>query len=217
MAGTTDFTVALRFTGIRISVTYGSGPEISLNPSGGNVEIGQNITATGPNASEMTYAIIQDELVIPIVPKIIGPNEVLLEIPYPPTDPCFDCLGDCPQCDDCITSCSEDITEEDCQACMEACLDCLVQCLENLELAEACHESSGTTTTPTVIVVVCGGPGFSGTVTLGNFVILTTNGSGLYRFVLGKTNDTIYQSTRDGETYDVKIPNPSAKTGFFRS
>lgn len=217
MSGTTSVTASVSFTGIRVTITYQSGPEITLTPSGGNVERGQTITATGPNVANLTYAAVQGDLIIPIEPKIIGPDEVLLEIPYPPTDPCFDCLGDCPQCDECFTACNEDLTGEACQECMEACLDCLVQCLENLELAEACHESTGTTTTPTIVVVVCGGPGFTGTVVLGSFTILTANGSGLYRFTLGKTNDTLYASTRDGETYDVKIPNPNAKTGFFRS
>jgi hypothetical protein len=100
---------------------------------------------------------------------------------------------------------------------MEACLDCLTQCLENLELAEECQGSTGTDgTTPTVVVIVVGTQ-FSGTVALGNFTILVANGSGLYRFTLGKTNDTLYSAARDGSTYDVKIPNPGAKTGFFRS
>lgn len=214
--GTTDETAGMTFAGIRITVTYESGPEISMSPSGGPVEIGQNITVTGPNVADNEYAGLIGDKVVPLIPKIIGPNEILLEIPYPPTDPCVDCFGDCPNCDDCFTVCDNDLTGEDCQACIDACLECLTGCLEDLQLAEECQQSSGEP--PEVpIVVVCGGPGFSGTVTLGNFTIIVANGSGLYRFEIGKRNDTLYKADRDGSTYDVKIPNPGGKTGFFRS
>lgn len=197
---------------------HDAGITISLDPAGGPVEIGQNITATGPGAAELEYVALQGDLVIPIEPKIIGPDEVLLEVPYPATDPCFDCFGDCPNCEDAFTPCDEDLTGEACQAAMQACLDCLAECLEDLQEAEECQESTGNPPdTPTPIVIICGGPEFSGSVVLGNFTILVANGSGLYKFSLGKLNDTIYTAERDGTTYDVKIPNPGAKTGFFRS
>jgi hypothetical protein len=213
--GDTDETAGITFAGIRITVTYESGPEISLSPSGGNVEIGQQIVATGP-VENLEFAAIIGDKVVPIEPKVISPTEVWLEVPYPPTDPCFDCFGDCPNCDDCFDTCNEDLIGEACQECMQECLDCLTACLENLQLAEECQQSSGSQTPPTIIVIVCGTE-FSGTVTLGNFTIIEANGSGIYRFVTGKTEDTIYDSARDGETHDVKIPNPGAKTGFFRS
>lgn len=216
--GTSTETASLAFDGIRITVTYESGLEITLSPTGGNIEIGDHITATGPGASDLTYAILQDDLVIPLIPKIISETEVLLEIPIPPTDPCLDCFGDCPNCDTCFDVCDEDITGEACQACIEACLACLTECLENLQLAEECQASIGVELTdPVPIVIIVGGPGFSGSVVLGNFVILVANGSGIYRFTLGKANDTLYSASRDGSTYDVKIPNPGGKTGFFRS
>ena len=55
---------------------------------------------------------------------------------------------------------------------------------------------------------------FSGPVVLGTMTVLLTNGSGIYRLVTGKRNDTYYRSQRDGTTIDIKIPNPTAKTGF---
>lgn len=218
MAGNTSETASFTFAGIRITVTYESGIEMTLSPTGGNIEIGDNITATGPGASELEYAMLQGTLVIPLIPKIISETQVLLEIPTPPTDPCVDCFGDCPNCDSCFTVCDTDLTGEACQACVQACLDCLTECLENLQLAEECQQSIGDPlTAPIPVVIICGGPGFSGTVVLGNFIILVANGSGIYRFSFGKTNDTLYHATRDGTTYNVKIPNPGGKTGFFRS
>jgi hypothetical protein len=41
--------------------------------------------------------------------------------------------------------------------------------------------------------------------------------SGIYELVDGKLTDTLYASARDGESYEVKIPNPNGKSGFFRS
>jgi hypothetical protein len=213
--GTSSLDDVITIDGIQIQVTYESGAEISLSPAGGNVEQGQTITASGPNAADLEYAIIIGDLIIPIIPKIINQDEVLLEVPYPPTDPCFDCFGDCPECETCFTVCDNDLVGEDCQACLDACLACLTTCLEDLQLAEECQQSTGATP-PIPGVVICG-TRFSGTVTLGNFTILVANGSGLYTFEIGKANDTLYTAARDGTTYDVKIPNPGAKTGFFRS
>lgn len=214
----TDININTNLSGIRITVTYTDGPiVIVLDPSSGPVKIGQQITATGPNASEQTYAAIIDGKVVPIEPKIIGPDEVLLEVPYPSNGPCLDCFGDCPQCDDCLDACSEDLESEACQACMQACLDCLVNCLEDLALAEECQGSTGNNGGGTTTITIITGTQFGGSVELGSFTILVANGSGIYRFELGKTNDTIYDPDRDGTTYDVKIPNPGGTTGFFRS
>lgn len=68
-----------------------------------------------------------------------------------------------------------------------------------------------------VVSVVATGDGFqfSGPVSLGSITILTTNASGIYVLTSGKTSDTLYSSLRDGTTYDVKIPDPFAKTGFI--
>lgn len=217
-SGTTDETAGLTFTGIRVTITYTDGPvAIALTPSGGNVEKGQTITAEGPKADEQTYFAVIDNKVIPINPKIISPTEVLLEVPYPASDPCFDCFGDCPQCDDCFDACEADAESDACAECMQACLDCLTQCLENLQLAEECQQSTGTTGETTTTVVIYCGTQFGGSVELGSFNILVANGSGIYRFTMGKTNDTVYKADRDGTTYDVKIPNPGGTTGFFRS
>lgn len=54
---------------------------------------------------------------------------------------------------------------------------------------------------------------FSGSIPLGTLEILLESGSGIYRIVSGKRNDTIYIT--DGDTQDVKIPNPFGKTGFI--
>lgn len=212
--GVSSYNTTVTLDGIQIIVTYNSGPEISVSPAGGNVEVGQTLQLTGPNLAENTYAAIIGDKIVPLELS----NNFTLEIPYPPSDPCFDCFGDCPECDTCFAACDEDLTGEACQACIEACLECLTECLESLSLAEECQQSTGEEPTSEIpVIVICGGPGFSGTVALANFTILVSNGSGIYRFVLGKTNDTLYTAERDGTTYDVKIPNPGGKTGFFRS
>lgn len=218
MPGSHSVSVGISLVNFRLIVTYTSGPvTYTLTPAGGDVEIGQTVVVSGPNASELTYAALQGNQVIPIIPKIINGNEVTLEIPVFPTDPCFDCVGDCPTCDDCFTACSENLEGEDCIACMQSCLDCLTDCLEDLQLSEECQQSTqGPVGGPTPITIIANVP-FTGSVPLGNFIVLVANASGIYRFVEGKTNDTIYQASRDGDTYDVKIPNPGARTGFFRS
>jgi len=202
----------------RIEGTYTSDDfPLSLNPSQGNVEPGQSITVTGPNAAAFEYAATQGDQVIPIIPKVIGPDEVVLEVPSP--DPaCDDCFDDCPECEDCIDACNEDLTGEACQECMDACLDCLVECMDDLEEGEDCIQSVDDPS-PTNIVIICGTPGneFTGSVPLGSFTILLAEASGIYQLVDGKEEDTLYSSERDGTTYDVKIPNPNGKTGFFRS
>lgn len=219
--GNTSEVLGFSFDGIRITVTYELGPEVSftMDPSSGPVEIGQTVTVTGPNAADLPYAAIIGDKVIPIIPKVISrdPDEVLLEIPYPPTDACFDCFGDCPDCDICFTVCDNDLIGEDCQTCIADCLQCLYDCLEDLALAEECQESTGTTIDEGTGVTIIIGTQFRGSVTLGSFTILVANGSGIYRFVANKSSDTLYTAARDGTTYDVKIPNPGGKTGFFRS
>lgn len=208
--GSTSENSGFSFDGIQIQVTYQSGPEISMSPSGGNVEVGQQVTING-NINNVA-AVIND-LVIKIPFKEVGPNEFVFEIPYPPTDDCTGCIATCPECETCADACAEDLESEACQECMQSCLDCLTTCLENLELAEACQESAPEGT----ITIFVTGTQFSGSVALGNFVILEAEGSGIYRFVANKRNDTLYSTARDGSTYDVKIPNPGGKTGFFRS
>lgn len=202
---------------IQFEVTYEEGPfTITLNPSGGNVESGQQIAVTSPDVDVQTlnYAAIQNDKVIPL--KISPAGN--LTIPDPSPDPCTDCLGDCPECDDCVTACSEDLNSEACQECLQSCLDCLGTCLENLEAAEECQDSTQDPPGAVPITIICSdGTQFGGSVPLGNFVILLTNGSGIYRLIPGQAKDVLYSSTRDGSTYDVKIPNPFAKTGFFRS
>lgn len=210
--------ISVRIDGFRVTVTYVDGPvSIVLTPSGGNVEKGQIITATGPGAAEQTYIAVVDGKVIPIEPKIISPTEVSLEIPYPASDPCFDCFGDCPICDACFDACEADLESDACAECVQACLDCLTQCLESLQSAEECQQSTGNNGESTTTVVIYCGTQFGGSVLLGTFTILVANGSGIYRFEMGKTSDTIYTADRDGTTYEVKIPNPGATTGFFRS
>lgn len=54
---------------------------------------------------------------------------------------------------------------------------------------------------------------FGGSVPAGTFRILYESGSGVYRIVANKRNDTLYTSL--GNTTDVKIPNPFADTGFI--
>lgn len=192
---------------------------MTLTPSGGNIEPGASITATGPGAADFEYAALNGDQVIPIIPKIIGPDEVVLEVPTP--EPfCEDCFDDCPECEDCFDACNEDLVGEACQACLDACLDCLVECLDDLELGEACLGSADDDPdAPIPIVIICGTPGnqFTGSVPLGNFTIIVAEASGIYQLIDGKEEDTLYTPERDGTTYDVKIPNPNGKTGFFRS
>lgn len=73
----------------------------------------------------------------------------------------------------------------------------------------------GGTDVPFYISGLGDGTQFSGSVVLGSLSILIENGSGIYRIISGKTNDTLYvNSAVDDTTADVKIPNPFAKTGF---
>jgi hypothetical protein len=65
------------------------------------------------------------------------------------------------------------------------------------------------------VIATGNGVQFSGSYPLGGLIILTTNASGIYTLTSGKSADTLYSSLRDGTTYDVKIPNPFAKTGFI--
>lgn len=215
-------------------VTYESGPEvgITLVPSGGNVEVGEivNITSDTIDLSELEFMIAHDtdsvapdgyDNVIPVKPKVIGPGEVEIEIPPIADEPCLDCFGDCPDCVECYDLCAEDILSDACLAAIDLCFDCVELCLEDTELTEECLGSvmDPPTDTPEIVIIVKDPTGtqFIGNVPLGNFIILVANGSGIYRLVNGKTNDTLYRSTRNGTTYDVKIPNPFGKTGFFRN
>lgn len=69
--------------------------------------------------------------------------------------------------------------------------------------------------TPTVLTIVITSTQFSGSVTLGQLItIYFTSASGIYRLVTNKRNDTLYIEDNLPETVDVKIPNPTWKTGF---
>lgn len=206
------------------TVTYEEGPltGISISPPSGPVQIGQILTVTSEDfdLEELDFFAEQDGRVIPIEPQIITEDEVWLEAPYPATDPCFDCLPDCPSCDNAFTACEDDLSDPKCVKAMEECLKCLSNCLENLEKAEECQQSTGNhPNSPSPIVIYANSPGhqFTGNVQLGEFEIIVANGSGIYKFSSEQFHDTIYSTARDGTTYNVKIPNPGAKTGFFRS
>ncbi len=70
--------------------------------------------------------------------------------------------------------------------------------------------------TPVILVGVGNGTQFSGSVTLMTLEILIEDGTGIYRIVADKTNDTFYvDSTIDDTTADVMIPKPFGKTGFI--
>lgn len=189
----------------------------SITPASGEVEPGKILSVVGPNASGLTFAFVFENKVVPVTSKVINEEEVWIEVPHPPSDSCIAALDDCPNCEAAVEPCSVNLESEECQRLMEACLACLVAELEGIEAAEACNESAPTTTPPPTVTVIAKGTQFSGSVELGTFTIIEAEGSGLYRFVIGKTNDTLYTAERDGTTYDVKIPNPGAKTGFFRS
>lgn len=68
---------------------------------------------------------------------------------------------------------------------------------------------------PTVVRVRIQGTQFSGTVERQLYTIYFVTASGIYQLVPGKTSDTLYIEAEPGETIDVKIPNPSIRTGYF--
>lgn len=70
-------------------------------------------------------------------------------------------------------------------------------------------------TEPTVIRIQLTSTQFSGTVSQQLYTIFFVSASGIYELVSGKTNDTLYIEAEPGETIDVKIPNPTGRTGFF--
>lgn len=213
-----SITGAMNLDNFTLKVTYEEGPtQFTVQPPGGDQPPGQILTVTGPGAAEQDYFFETEDGIIPVKPKIVGPDEVIIELPYPATDPCLDCFPECPSCDAAFAPCDADFTSEACQEAMQECLDCLAACLEDLSLAEECQESSHNPPSTPPIVTLVVGTQFSGNVPLGQFTILNADGSGLYRFVIGQRHDTLYAPDRDGTTYDVKIPNPGAKTGFFRS
>lgn len=231
-----SITGTVSVSNFNLTITYEEGPisGMTITPASGNVEPGQILVVTAtdptdpntPDFEELTYAATTaDGKVIPITPQFIDSDEdgvidqVWLEAPYPATDPCFDCFPGCPECVEAFAPCDEDLTSDACQEAMQTCLDCLVDCLEDLQLGEECQQSSGSPpdTPVPVIIIASGGTQFSGSVVLGSFTILVANGSGLYRFTIGQTHDILYTADRDGTTYNVKIPNPGGKTGFFRS
>lgn len=220
--GSSSITGTVSVSNFNLVITYEDGPSsgMTLTPSGGNVAPGQIIKVTGDGAGdpEQKYFFETEDGIIPVEPQIISDDEAWIEMPYPASDPCFDCFPDCPECDAAFAPCDADFASEACQAALQDCLDCLSGCLEDLELAEECQESTqNPPDTPTVPVALIIGTEFAGNVRLGNFVILYANGSGLYRFEIGQRHDTLYAPNRDGTTYNVKIPNPGGKTGFFRS
>lgn len=66
------------------------------------------------------------------------------------------------------------------------------------------------------LVALGNGVQFSGSVMLGVLQILIINGSGIYRIIPNKTNDTLYvNSPVDDTTVDAAIPDPFFKTGFI--
>ncbi len=70
--------------------------------------------------------------------------------------------------------------------------------------------------TPAIINIGATGDGtqFSGSIALGEMLtIFFTDGSGIYRLVEDKTNDTLYINDTV-ETFNVKIPDPFIKTAF---
>lgn len=228
---TCSITGSISLGGFTLTITYESGPEVhfTTDPADGSeVEPGESITITSDGEIEVPmdelnyFAIAPNGKVIPIIPKFTDDeNVVILEVPPPETTPCFDCIGPgkpCPDCLDCATACAESFGTEACQECLQDCLDCLAECLDTLGQLEECKES-GPEGGGTYVFYASDDPGqrFSGSVPLGSFTVLVAEASGIYRFVDGKTNDTLYRSTRDGTTYDMKIPNPRGKTGFFRS
>lgn len=218
-AGHSSIDVNTNIDGIRITVTYTEGGIVryTASPAGGDVGSGQIIVVTGEDVAELDFFFETEDGIIPVIPKIISEDEVWIEVPWPATDPCYDCFPSCPQCDAAFIPCDADFESAECQAAIEACLDCLSACLLRLELAEECQNSSHYPPDVIVPVILIAGTQFSGNVPLGNFNIIIANGSGLYRFTLGQTHDKIYTAARDGTTYDVKIPDPGGKTGFFRS
>lgn len=70
--------------------------------------------------------------------------------------------------------------------------------------------------TPTTLTITITSTQFSGSVTLGTLItIYFTSGSGIYTFVTGKLNDTVYIEADLPNTVDIKIPDPGGRTGFF--
>lgn len=62
------------------------------------------------------------------------------------------------------------------------------------------------------------GSGYNGEFSIQNFNIELVDGSGLYVLTDDKRNDTYYdRSVAPIETVDLKIPDPSVKTGYFGS
>lgn len=219
--GTTSIDGHVTLDNFQFLITYDEAtPDITITPSTGPVEGGQSIVVTSPtiDVAELEYAALIGDNVVPLKPKIT-PEGVILEVPIPSDPACLDCFADCPECESCLDVCANDLESQACQECLETCLDCLTECTASPEFAEACFESTTEPPEETEIIIICGSPGhqFEGSVTLATFTILNFEGSGIYTLVPGKTNDTLYSSTRNGTTYDVKIPNPFGKTGFFRS
>lgn len=73
-------------------------------------------------------------------------------------------------------------------------------------------------TSPVFTVEFVGdGTQFSGSITIGQLLtIFFTDGTGIYKLVVNKRNDTLYIQDLDPvQTVDVKIPTPFAKTGFL--
>jgi len=70
--------------------------------------------------------------------------------------------------------------------------------------------------TLSLITVTINGTVFSGTVGLGPNSVIIANGSGIYRLIANQTHDTLYVDVTLGNvTADIKIPDPSFKTGFI--
>lgn len=215
------FSGTITLNNFRFLINYEDLP-VTMSPAGGqSVESGSRVTLTSDDI-DMTGLVpglvIGDKIVV-LDPDSVSPTELVFTIPEPATPECLECFDDCPDCDDCITACEDDFDSAECQECLEECFDCLLECLDFEGLAEECLGAIPEDSDPQPVTVVLNDPTgtqFSGTVPLGTLFVITANGSGIYRIVTNKTNDTIYSSVRDGSTYDTKIPNPKFKTGFVR-
>lgn len=189
----------------------------------GSLDQGRRISLTADiRLGGVSIGYQQGGQLIPIEPAVQTDDEIIFELPEFATPLCLECFNSCPECDDCVTACADSLESEECQNCIDDCFDCLLDCLEDADLTDDCLGSiaeDGEDPVPLILVISEPGRGrqFSGTVPLAAFTILVARGSGIYRFIPNKANDTLYNSERDGETHDVKIPNPLGKTGFFRS
>lgn len=65
------------------------------------------------------------------------------------------------------------------------------------------------------VIMIPDGTQFDGAIPLGALTIYFEDTSGLYKIVKNKKTDTKYNPERDGETTEVKIPDPMGRTGYI--